>query len=311
MLGADNLTPPPFSISQISTLPSAFADDLAAYAAAGLDGVGIWELKLPAGGGDAEALEAFARSGLGAAAAVPALPSILPLPLLGGPTDPAERIEALAASIHRLAAFGPEGIVCLTGSGLGLAPERARELVVEGLATLALEAQLAGVRIALEPYQADGGAEWSIVSSIPEAVSLIADAGGHASLGLQFDVWHLWNSPTVLDDIAAELPRIAGVHVCDVRRPTRSWCDRVLPGEGVADLPAILGALEAAGWSGYYDLEIFSDDGMFGTALPDSLWRVPAGELAARGRASLAAAWGSRARPAGSIVGSSDDKEGA
>ena len=61
------------------------------------------------------------------------------------------------------------------------------------------------------------------------------------------------------------------------------WCDRVLPGEGIADLPALLGALEAAGWHGFYDLEIFSDDGTFGTALPDSLWNVPAAELAAQG----------------------------
>jgi sugar phosphate isomerase/epimerase len=311
MLGDDNLTPPLLSISQISTFPRSFGDDLAAYAAAGLDGIGIWELKLPAGLGDTEALEAFERSGLGAAAAVPALPSILPLPLLGGPADPAERIEALAASVHRLAAFAPEGIVCLTGSGLGLDPDRARALVVDGLATLALEAQLAGVRIALEPYQREGGAEWSIVSSIPEAVSLIEDAGGQASLGLQLDVWHLWNSPTVLDDIVGELPRIAGVHVSDVRAPTRSWCDRVLPGDGVADLAPILGTLAAAGWSGYYDLEIFSDDGTFGTELPDSLWRLPTGELAARGRAALAAAWEHRERPDGATVDPSDDKEGA
>jgi sugar phosphate isomerase/epimerase len=55
---------PRFSISQISTLPASFEDDLTAYAAAGLDGIGIWELKLPEDGDDAAALEAFARSGL-------------------------------------------------------------------------------------------------------------------------------------------------------------------------------------------------------------------------------------------------------
>jgi sugar phosphate isomerase/epimerase len=311
MLGAEPTTAPPFSISQISTLPAAFADDLAAYAAAGLDGIGIWELKLPGAGGDAEALEALAASGLGAAAAVPAVPSILPLPLLGGPTDPSARIEALAASVHRLAAFAPEGIVCLTGSGLGLDPERARQTVADGLATLAAEAELAGVRIALEPYQADGGAEWTIASSIPEAVALIEDAGGGPSLGLQFDVWHLWNSPTVLADVQREVHRIAGVHVCDVRLPTRSWCDRVLPGEGVAALPALLGALEAAGFHGYYDLEVFSDDGTFGVRLPDSLWALPAGEFARRGRAALAGAWAARTRAPGPAVCSSDDKEEA
>jgi sugar phosphate isomerase/epimerase len=300
-------TEPRFSISQISTFQASFGDDLAAYADAGLDGIGIWELKLP--DEDSEALEAFVRSGLAAAAAAPAIPSILPLPLLGGPTDPAERTEALAASIHRLAAFDPEGVVCLTGSGLGLDPDRAREIVVEGLATLADEAERAGVRVALEPHQSVGGEEWTIISSIPEAVSLIEDAGGSDALGIQFDVWHLWNSPTVLEDVTREVERIAGVHVCDVREPTRSWCDRVMPGEGVADLAAILATLEAAGWNGFYDLELFSDDGTFGDTLPDSLWAVPAPELAERGRQALAGAWARRAQHAGSFR-SSQFKEG-
>ena len=41
------------------------------------------------------------------------------------------------------------------------------------------------------------------------------------------------------------------------RNPTRSWKDRVLPGDGVIDLPAILGALEAGGFDGWFDMEIF------------------------------------------------------
>ena len=85
----------------------ASTDDLEAYAAAGLDGIGIWELKLPEDGDDGAALEAFERSGLESASAVPLVPSILPLPRLGGPTDPAERIDALCASIHRLAPLPP------------------------------------------------------------------------------------------------------------------------------------------------------------------------------------------------------------
>ena len=75
---------PRFSISQITTLASTFADDVRAYAAAGVDGIGVWEIKLPAGG-DAEALEQLEASGLGSAAAIPAVPSILPLPLMEGP----------------------------------------------------------------------------------------------------------------------------------------------------------------------------------------------------------------------------------
>ena len=290
---------PRYSISQISTFAASFEDDLAAYTAASLDGIGVWELKLPEGD-DSAALEAFERSGLESASAVPLVPSILPLPLLGGPTDPAERIDALCASVHRLARFGPGGIVCLTGSGLGLDPGEARAVVVDGLRVLAREAELAGVPIALEPYQRDGGDEWTIATSIPEAVELIEEAGGHPSLRLQFDVWHLWNTPTLLDDVRREARRFAGVHVSDVRSPTRSWADRLLPGDGVADVPAVLGALEDAGWDGLYDLEVFSDNGTFGSAHEGSLWDVPAGELARRGRAAMVAAWESRPRLAAS-----------
>ena len=53
---------PRVSVSQITTVRSGFADDLRRYAAAGLDGIGVWESKIP-DGGDAEALEAFEASG--------------------------------------------------------------------------------------------------------------------------------------------------------------------------------------------------------------------------------------------------------
>jgi len=282
----------PFSISQVSSLAASFGDDVRAYAAAGVDGVGVWELKL-GDGPDDEALELLAASGLGSASAVPNVPSILPLPLLGGPEDPEERLDSLCASIHRLARFGAPAIVCLTGTGLGRDPDEAHTIVVEGLRTAAREAERAGVKLALEPYQREGGDEWSIANTLTDAAELIDEVGSDA-LGIQFDVWHLWNTP----DLLAEIPRhghlIAGVHVCDWREPTRGWADRALPGEGGADLPAILGALDAAGWDSFYDLEIFSDNGTFGSAYPDSWWDVAPAELARRGRESFVNCWQER-----------------
>jgi hypothetical protein len=91
--------------------------------------MGIWEIKLPAGG-DEEALEQLEASGLGSAAAIPTVPSILPLPLMEGPEDPQRRIEAISASLHRLAPFEPSSVVCLTGPG------EDRDSVVEGLQTI-------------------------------------------------------------------------------------------------------------------------------------------------------------------------------
>ena len=289
---------PRVSVSQITTVRSSFADDVRLYSDAGLAGIGVWELKLPEGG-DAQALEVLETSGLDSAAAVPAIPSILPLPLLGGPDDPAERLEAYCGSLERLAPFRPSALVCLTGTGQGRDPDEARSVVVDGLRTIAYEAERLGVRIGLEPYQRDGGELWTIASSIPEAVSLIEDAGDPPSLGIQFDVWHLWNTPTLYDDIAAEVDRFAGVHVCDHREPTRGWADRALPGDGSADVPGILRALDAAGWDGLYDIEIFSDDGTFGNAYPDSYWAAPPEETLARARAAFERCWSAHLTPQG------------
>jgi sugar phosphate isomerase/epimerase len=283
-----------FSISQVTTLTSSFAEDLESYGAAGADAVGVWELKL-ADGGDSEALERLEASGLGSAAAVPWIPSILPLPLMEGTAEPQERVEALCASLHRLAPFRPSGIVCLTGPAQELDRDEAREVVVDGLRTIGAEAERAGVRVGLEPINTVGGENWTIVSSIPEAVQLLEEADRPA-LGIQFDTWHLWNTESLLEDIEREVGRFLGVHVADWREPTRGWADRVLPGKGVADLPAIFGALERAGWDGFYDLEIFSDNGTFGNAWPDSLWDVPCADLARRGREAFERVWEARIR---------------
>ncbi len=277
---------PRFSISQVSTLTASFADDVATYAAGGVDAIGVWELKL----GDVpddEALEAFRASGLGAATAVPAVPSILPLPLLPGPDDPRERVESILRSIDRLAAFAPTAILCFTGPGDD------REAVVAALGEIGSEAERLGVRIALEPFQREGIENWSQIGTLGEAAELIDEVGSPA-LGIQFDVWHLWNTPDLRDEIGEHAHRFVGVHVNDWREPTRGWADRVLPGDGVADVPGILAALERAGWDGYYDLEIFSDNGAFGTAYPDSLWDMDSADLVRRGRESFTRCWEER-----------------
>lgn len=271
-------------------MASTFVDDVRLYSAAGVDGIGVWELKLT-DGGDAEALEALEEAGLGSAAAIPVIPSILPLPLMEGPKDPAERVDAICRSLHRLAPFKPSGVVCLTGPGDD------RDTVVEGLRTIGAEAVRAGVRVGIEPINRVGGEDWTMISSLPEAVELLEDADQPA-LGVQFDSWHLWNTPTLFEDIERECSRFVGVHIADWREPTRSWADRVLPGHGAADLPAILGTLERSGWDGFYDLEIFSDNGAFGNAWPDSVWDWPAEDAVSRGREAFEGVWETRIRNA-------------
>ncbi|HEX6700786.1 MAG TPA: sugar phosphate isomerase/epimerase family protein [Gaiellaceae bacterium] len=252
------------SISQITTVTQSFADDLDAYRAAGADGIGIWEMKLAD-----DSLERFRESGLEAAAAVPTVPSILPLPLMPGPADPAERVEAICQGIERLAPFEPACVLFLTGPGDD------REAILDGIRTIADCGRRHGVRVALEPIQREFAHYWTVASSLDEAAALIDDAG--ADVGLMYDVWHLWCEP--LAEIERHRERIAAVHVADWREPTRNTNDRVLPGDGVVDYGSILDALR---WDGLYDLEIFSD-----AELPGSLWKEDPREVARRGLAKL------------------------
>ena len=273
---------PHFSISQITTLPSSFEDDLRVYREAGAEGIGIWEIKLEEGREDA-LLAALRASGLESTNAVPAVPSIAPIPI-PGPETLNERIDAYCSGLRRLAPFEPSAVVLLTGAG-------ERGAIVDGLRRIAAEARGLGLRVALEPYRRHGGEEWTIVHTIPEAVELIEDAGVAGDVGILFDVWHLWDTEDLEEQLAREIDRIAGVHVDDVREPTRSFADRLLPGDGLADVPRILALLHGAGWSGFYELEVFSDNGAFGNAFPDSLWDVPAAELARRGREAFLTCW--------------------
>ena len=256
------------SICEFTTLVATFAEDVAAYTAAGVGGIGVCEFKLTDG-----SARQLRESGLQATHCIPAVPSILPLPLMDGPDDPAQRVEALCASVRRLAELDPVCVVFLTGPG------DAREVVREGIRAVAAAGQEAGVRVALEPVHPSQAEVFSFVHTIPEALELI----GSEPVGIMLDLWHI-SDPAA---IAAHVGDIAGVHVSDRREPTRSHFDRVLPGDGVIDLAAAFRALDAGGYDGWYDIEIFSDNGVFGDALPDSLWDVDAVELARRARESV------------------------
>jgi sugar phosphate isomerase/epimerase len=252
------------SISQITTVAQSFADDLDAYRAAGADGIGIWEMKLAD-----DSLERFRASGLGAAAVVPAVPSILSLPLMEGPDEPGERVEAIRSGIRRLAPFQPECVLFLTGPGDD------RDAVIEGIRAIADEGREQGVRVALEPIQREFMHFWSTVGSLGEAAALVDEAG--ADVGLMYDSWHLWREP--LEEIERHRDRIRGVHLADWREPTRNTNDRVLPGDGAVDFGPIVEALR---WDGFFDLEIFSD-----AELPGSLWQEEPRSLARRGVEAL------------------------
>jgi sugar phosphate isomerase/epimerase len=255
------------SLSEISTVNASFEEDVAAYAAAGFDAIGIWEMKLP--DDDAANVQLLDDARLGVASCVPAIPSIFPLGIPGmeGPADPRERVDALCASMHRLAAYAPECVLVLTGPA---ADSGSRDVVIAGLQEVASAAATAGVRLGLEPAHPAQHGSVSFVNGIADALAIL-DEAGLDDVGLMADTYNLWHeSPEAL---AAVANRVTGLHVADEPvDPSRT--DRVLPGEGGTRSAEHVDALRGAGWVGYLDIEIFST--------PDRFWALPPDEAARR-----------------------------
>ncbi len=258
------------SLSEISTVGASFAEDAAAYAAAGFEAIGIWEFKLPAD--DAANIELLRAHGLPVANVVPTAPSILQLGLPGewGPDDPEARIEGLCDSVRRMAQYEPESVVFLTGPVGDRSLDEARSIVVGGVRRVAAVARAAGVRLGLEPVHPADAPLVSFVNSVGEAEELLAEADAD-DVGIMLDAYHVWDDTEIGGWIAKNIPRISGVHLCDWPAD-RTRSDRVLPGETNDRCRQLVDALAAAGWDGSLDIEIFST--------PDAFWGLPVDEAA-------------------------------
>jgi sugar phosphate isomerase/epimerase len=276
---------PRYSVCQFTTIDATFEEDLELFVHTGATGIGIWEGKLREGGEESQAA-ALRASGLEASICIPNNIGPLPVPDFPGPSDIDERVEAMCGSIRRLSQFDPDVVVVVTGADDALSPAEQRRIAVEGLREAARTAAAVGTRLSIEPIRVYPDKNYTFVRTIPDTLELIEEIGD-PSVGIQYDVYHLFDTDDIVELTERHAESVAGVHVNDYRHGgPRVSSDRVLPGEGAIDLSALLAALEAGGFSGWYDLEIFSEK-----ELPDSLWTAPAEDVLRRGRAGFLKAW--------------------
>jgi sugar phosphate isomerase/epimerase len=135
---------------------------------------------------------------------------------------------------------------------------RSRERIRDGIATILPEAKKAGIPLAIEPLHPMQAAERACINTLEQALD-ICDALGDG-IGVAVDVYHVWWDPKLQSQIARAGKRILAHHICDWLVPTRDLLnDRGMMGDGVIDLPLIRSWVEAAGYSGFQEVEIFSE----------------------------------------------------
>jgi sugar phosphate isomerase/epimerase len=135
----------------------------------------------------------------------------------------------------------------------------ARLQVEEGIAWLLEQARVAGMKLAIEPLHPMYAADRACVNTLAQANDMCQRLGD--GVGVAVDVYHVWWDPALEAEIAraGRAGRIYAYHVCDWLVPTTDLLlDRGMMGDGVIDLPRIRGWVEAAGYQGCVEVEIFS-----------------------------------------------------
>lgn len=154
---------------------------------------------------------------------------------------------------------GADCLVVIPGPQATHIRTHAARLTVDALSELCEAAADCSVRIAVQPMHPLFRKGWSFLHTLEETLRLL-DRVGCPRAGLCFGTYHLWQEPALTLRIPEALSRIAIVQLSDWRESPRCENDRAMVGEGRIPLRTIIGALEAAGYRGFYEVEVWSRD---------------------------------------------------
>ena len=266
------MTPMVPCLSQVTTLPTPFADDLAGVADGGGTHVELWLTKLEKHletHSLADTRTLLADRGLTVAAA-----SYQGGLLLSDGDQRKAHLDHFRRRLDLLQAVGA-GVLVLAADHHPRPDPASLQRAVGGLAEAARWAGGYGVRVALEFRSG------TVCDNLDTAVTLV-EACGEPNAGVCLDLFHFYKGPSKADD----LPRLtasnlAHVQVCDVAgvlRELMTDADRVFPGEGDFRPGPVVSRLRAVGYTGAVSLELMNP----------TVWASKPSQVAQLGLASLA-----------------------
>ena len=241
-------------IHTITTKPWSLEQACDHYARAGVTGITVWRDTLE-GRDIAAAGRRLTEAGL----------EIVSL-ARGGffpAADGAGRQKALDDNrrcLDEAAALGAPHVVLVCGAVPGLPLAEARQQITDGIAAILPHAHATGVKLAIEPLHPMFADNRSAINTLKQATDVAAKFDDF--VGVALDTYHTWWDDQLETEIArcGKLGKLFAFHVSDWRTPTVDLLnDRGLMGEGCIPFRQIRGWVEAAGFRGFNEVEVFSN----------------------------------------------------
>lgn len=242
-----------FSFNQATAKFWPMEELVAGCVAAGVPGVGLWR-------------EQVGEYGVASAAALVRGAGLAVTSLCRGGFFSSEGwYDENRRAIDEAAALGAPVLVLVSG-GLPSGSrdlDAARARVGDAIGALVAHAQQAGVRLAIEPLHPMFCSDRCVVASLGQALDLAAPYPAGA-VGVVVDTYHLWWDDQVWAQIerAGREGRIACFQVADwiTPLPEGVLLGRGMPGAGCVELRRFRSAVDATGYTGPIEVEIFHAD---------------------------------------------------
>ena len=169
-----------------------------------------------------------------------------------------QRIDDNRRAIDEAVALGASVLVLVCGPAPDRDLDAARRMVEDGICAVLPYASDNGVRLAIEPLHPMFAGDRSVIVTLAQALDL-AERFPAERCGVIVDAYHVWWDPAVEAQVARAGDRILGYHVSDwIVPPPDVLLGRGMMGDGVIDLRRLRGVVEAAGYEGPIEVEIFN-----------------------------------------------------
>ena len=242
-------------VHTITTKPWAIEQSAEEFGKAGIGGISVWRDTLE-GRDIAKTGNMLRSNGLEIVSLVRGgfFPSI----------DSVKRKKALSdnrLAIDEAEALGCPMLVLVCGAEPAISLEKSRDQIREGIEAILPYAANANVKLAIEPLHPMYADTRSGINTMEQANDM-AEYFQSAYVGVAVDVYHLWWDPQLEKEIyrCGKNDNLFAFHICDWLSPTVDMLnDRGLMGDGCINVKQIRGWVENAGFTGFNEVEIFSN----------------------------------------------------